>query len=238
VPSPTDSFATAEAFAQLAEDLYRASDVEQAAAAVLRAGSQVVNCCHTSLLLTDRRGRLRAGPATDPIVDTVNCLQIERQLGPAPCVLACRDVVLVPDTVSEDRWPEWVAAAAELGLRSVLALPLATNGGMLGVLELFSIRPYAFQPDEVVKVRTLSGHLAVALQHARQEATLREAMESHKLTGQATGMLMERYRLDADQAFAVLRRCSQDKNLKLQEVAEQLIQTGRLPKGARLPQRV
>jgi GAF domain-containing protein len=235
VTTPPSSVATAAVFAQLAQDLHRISGVEQTAAAVLRAGSQVINCTHAGLVLKGRRDGLRAGPATDKIVDTVNQLQIEQRHGPAADVLAGQDVVLVPDTCVEGRWPEWAGAAAELGLRSLLALPLATNDGVLGVLELFGTEPAAFGPCDVDTAQALCGHLAVALRNARQEETLREAMESHKLIGQAMGILMERYGIDADQAFAVLRRCSQDRNLLMRDLANQLINTGRLPEGTRVP---
>jgi hypothetical protein len=114
-------------------------------------------------------------------------------------------------------------------------LPLATNDGVLGVLELFSTEPAAFGPCDVETAQTLGGHLAVALRNARQEETLRKKMESHKLIGQAMGILMERYGIDADHAFAVLRRCSQDRNVAIRDLANQLIHTGRLPEGARMP---
>lgn len=236
--NPSSSVATAEVFAQLAKDLHQVSCVEQTAAAVLRAGSQVVNCTHAGLVLKGRRGGLRAGPATGKIVDTVNQFQIEQHRGPAPDVLAGQDVVLVGDTCSEGRWPEWAGAAAELGLRSLLALPLATNDGVLGVLELFGTEPAAFAPCDVDTAQALGRHLAVALRNACQEEILREAMEAHKLIGQALGILMERYGIDADQAFAVLRRCSQDRNLLVRDIANQLIHTGRLPEGTRLPLRL
>ncbi|MEU4393893.1 GAF and ANTAR domain-containing protein [Kribbella sp. NPDC023855] len=233
--TPSSSVATAEVFAQLAQDLYQLSGVEQTAAAVLRAGSQVINCTHAGLLLKGRRDKLLAGPTTGKIVDTVNQLQIEQHRGPARDVLVGQHIVLVHDTSTEDRWPEWAGAAADLGLRSLVALPLATHDGVLGVLELFGTERAAFSPCDVETAHALCGHLAVALRNARQEETLREAMESHKLIGQAMGILMERYGIDADQAFAVLRRCSQDRNLLLGDIANQLIHTGRLPEGTRVP---
>jgi hypothetical protein len=113
VTTPPSSVGTAEVIAQLAQDLHRISGTEQTAAVVLRAGSQVIDCSHAGLVLTDDRDRLRAGPATDKIVDAVNYLQVERQLGPAPAVLAA-----------------------------------------------------AFDPDDVVTIQALSGHVTVALRNA------------------------------------------------------------------------
>jgi AmiR/NasT family two-component response regulator len=71
-------------------------------------------------------------------------------------------------------------------------------------------------------------HAAIALARARTEATLWEAIEGRKVIGQAQGILMERFGLTGDQAFAVLRRYSQDSNVKLRDVARKLISTGNL----------
>jgi AmiR/NasT family two-component response regulator len=71
-------------------------------------------------------------------------------------------------------------------------------------------------------------HAAVAVANARSESTLWQAIEARKLIGQAQGILMERFDLTDDQAFAVLRRYSQDNNVKLRDVAQRLIQTRKL----------
>jgi AmiR/NasT family two-component response regulator len=72
-------------------------------------------------------------------------------------------------------------------------------------------------------------HAALALSGAMNEAELNVALDSRKLVGQAQGILMERYGLDEARAFAVLRRYSQDHNLKLRRVAEYLVSHRRLP---------
>jgi GAF domain-containing protein len=99
----------------------------------------------------------------------------------------------------------------------------------LGVLSLLSVNPNAFDRDDIAVGHMLARHAAVAVANATNEQNLRAAIDSRKLVGQAQGILMERYRLDADQAFAVLRRYSQDYNIKLREVAQRLIETRELP---------
>ncbi len=73
------------------------------------------------------------------------------------------------------------------------------------------------------------GHASVALATARNEDSLRQAIDARHVIGQAQGILMERFDLNADQAFSVLRRYSQDKNLKLRAVAEEMIASRVLP---------
>lgn len=61
------------------------------------------------------------------------------------------------------------------------------------------------------------------------EANFERAVESHRLVGQAMGILIERHRIVSDEAFDVLRRTSQDHNVKLREVAQRVIDTGAEP---------
>lgn len=108
-------------------------------------------------------------------------------------------------------------------------VPLATGEQTVGALGLFSDRPAAFDSDDEAIAHVLASHASVALAIARMEASLAQAVDARLLIGQATGILMERYDIDADQAFAVLRRYSQTMNSKLHQVARRLIETRRLP---------
>jgi hypothetical protein len=70
----------------------------------------------------------------------------------------------------------------------------------------------------------------VTVDKVRQtEANLERAVESHRLVGQAMGILIERHRITSEEAFEVLRRASQDHNVKLREVARRVIETGAEP---------
>ena len=101
------------------------------------------------------------------------------------------------------------------------------------MLELFNSEPFAFDDDDIAVAHILARHASVAVGTARQEETLWQAIDARKLIGQAQGILMERFGLDGDRAFAVLQRYSQDNNVKLREVARRLVDTGLLPKGSK-----
>ena len=73
-----------------------------------------------------------------------------------------------------------------------------------------------------------AAHAAVAMAGARQQEHLARAISARDLIGQAKGILMERHRLTADQAFAVLARTSQESNRKLIDVARSVAETGEL----------
>jgi AmiR/NasT family two-component response regulator len=76
---------------------------------------------------------------------------------------------------------------------------------------------------------------AIALAESLRETGLYMGMDGRKLIGQAQGLLMERHGLDATEAFEVLRRYSQDHNIKLRYVAEQLLAARQLPAPDRSP---
>jgi GAF domain-containing protein len=224
-----DDASVADVFARLAIELHEESGVEETVEAVLQFALQAVSCTHAGVALSHRGVRLETVAVTDPVVEKSDQLQLECGAGPSLDVIAERDTVLVPDTMSEPRYPDWSTKVAALGLRSVLSVRLAASGNTLGVLQLFNTEPYAFEPGDDAVAHILARHASVALANARQEASLWQAIDARKLVGQAEGILMERFDIDTDQAFAVLRRYSQDHNIKLRDVAQRLIDTRKLP---------
>jgi GAF domain-containing protein len=220
----------AAAFARLATELHERPGVEQTVEAVLQFALQAVGCTHAGVVLARRGGLSGTAAVTDPVVEQADQLQLERGEGPAvAAVMDGADSVYVADTEIDQRWPAWSLKAAALGLRSMLALRLHANGITLGVLELFHTEPAGFDTDDDAVAHILARHASIAVAVAREEAPLRQAIDARKLVGQAQGILMERFSVDADRAFAILRRYSQDNNVKLRDVAQRLIDTRELP---------
>ena len=159
------------------------------------------------------------------------CLRaLQTETGQGPCLDAAyeHETVRVPDIAQEQRWPRFAARAAEAGVGSMLSFQLYVEADDLGALNLYSHHPDAFD-DESEQVGLLfASHAAVAFADARKLDQLSRAIDSRDLIGQAKGILMERYSIDATQAFRVLTRVSQNTHRKLREVAEDLVRTGRL----------
>ena len=137
--------------------------------------------------------------------------------------------LLIVDTASDPRWPVWGPAVAQLGLHSVLSIHLFTDRRVLGALNLYYESKADFSDDEVEVAKVVAAHASVALAKLRSERDLWRAIDSRHLIGQAQGILMERFKLSPEKSFAVLRRYSQHHNIKLHEVAGELVKTGRLP---------
>jgi GAF domain-containing protein len=221
--------AAAERFAQLALDLHDSGGMEETVGAVVQFALQALDCSHAGVALIVSGGQLQIPAVTDPVVAEIYALQVGGGQGPLAESMREHSIVLVRDTASDDRWPKWAGKVLELGVRSVLDMPLTTAAGTVGVLGLYSTRLDAFGPDDVAIAHILARHASVAVASARHEDNLAQAVDARKLVGQAMGILMERYNLDGDRAFAILRRYSQDTNTKLRTVALQLIETRKLP---------
>ncbi len=158
---------------------------------------------------------------------------MQQELGQGPCLDAIweNEVVRVDDMTSEQRWPAFAQQSAALGVRSMMCFQLFVHGDQLGAMNLYARTPGAFD-DEAEQIGLLfASHAAVALAGAETEQNLRLGMNHRDLVGQAKGILMERHRLTAAQAFAVLARVSQEKNRKLVDIARELADSGAMPGG-------
>jgi GAF domain-containing protein len=168
--------------------------------------------------------------ATDDRAEKADALQLTLRQGPSWSPAECLDTQVINDLADERRWPKWRAQVLELGWRSMLSIRLFTPVRTLGVLNLYADRAGAFAAPEVEELARIFGrHASIALMGAQSSESLRSAVASRHVIGQAQGILMERYQVDSDRAFTVLRRYSQDRNIKLRLIAEQVISTHRLP---------
>ena len=221
---------TAGEFARLAVELYRGHSVAETVESVAAYAAHAVGCDHVSVTAVRRGERAETLAATDPLVERLDRLQVEVGEGPCLAVLAGDRVsALIADTKLDAQWPRWSLRASELGVGSVLSHRLTVDSAAMGALNLFAVRSDAFDEDDRAVADILARHASVAIASAREEANLWRAIDARKRIGQAQGILMERFDLTADQAFAVLRRYSQDHNLKLNEVARRLLETRSLP---------
>jgi len=156
-----------------------------------------------------------------------------------PCLTAYRERHIVQlDVITEhgERWPTFVSLAAELGVDSSLSLPLVVGDVCLGALNLYGQHEQAFNASDRALAELFAAQAAVALANAEVywqtyalTQTLQIAVESRDVIGQAKGILMALHKISAEEAFALLRRTSQEQNTKLRDIAEWLVRTGELP---------
>lgn len=160
--------------------------------------------------------------ATDDIVDRVDAVQYETQQGPCLQAIADQTTVSSQDLSTETRWPDFAHRTAQLGIRSVLAFQLFVHAQDVGALNLYSRAPGAFDAADEQIGLLFASHAAVALAGAQQLSNLHAALATRDLIGQATGILMERYKLSGQAAFQLLVAASQATNTSVRDIAEKL----------------
>jgi GAF domain-containing protein len=174
--------------------------------------------------LSHRNGEVTSHAPTDPGVAELDGIQATLHQGPCVDAIWKAEIVDVPDMAGEGvRWPDFAPRAVELGVSSMLSIRLFTDGNILGALNLHSSRPRAFGPEASTVAELFGAHATIALSGAQHAARLNEALATRDLIGQGKGVLMQRYDIDADQAFGMLVNASQNSNMKLVEVVRWLI---------------
>ena len=219
----------ADAFARLAHELHDQPNLEKTLEKIVESAVTVVGCDYAGLLMTSK-GNQFAINASDPAAEKADKLQIELHEGPGIVAVSEARTTVVHDTATELRWPRWAAGMRDLQLGSVLAVPLWTSQSTLGALNLYACSPRRFDQGALAAAEVLGRHVSIALSSARQEESLWQAIDARTLIGRAQGILMERFALDDQAAFEVLRRHSQNTNTKLNEVARILVSSRTLPK--------
>ena len=222
----------AREMAAMARDLLAQDSVGATLQHITRAATERVPGCDAAgiLLLHGKRVETLA-PTHDLVVESD---RLQERLAEGPCFDAARAstgqrVFRIADfTAEEPRWPAYAAQARELGVGSMMGFLLYTEDEDLGALDLYSHRPGAFTDDSETAGWLLASHAAIAFSSARSHAQMEQAMATRHVIGEAMGILMGSHRLTEEQAFDVLRRYSQEKNVKLREVARRVCEEGRL----------
>lgn len=226
---------SAAEFAEMALAVHTDGSVEQTVERILRFALSAVQCCYAGVSMQRRGKTIETLAMTDPVVAGLDELQSKLGEGPDIDLVSDRVGVLVTDTRVETRWTEWSARAADAGIRSMLGARLYTPTRTVGTLNLYDRAPDHFDIDDQAVAHLMARHAAVALSKAHTAENLWQAIDARKRIGQAQGILMERYDLTENQAFQVLLRYSQDNNMKLRAVADELIDTRSLPGSEQRP---
>ncbi|HJQ00725.1 MAG TPA: GAF and ANTAR domain-containing protein [Jatrophihabitans sp.] len=152
--------------------------------------------------------------------------------GRGPCLeaLATGVPVVVTDMAAESRWQPYPARAAELGARSSISQPLISGEQVIGVLNMYAFKKITPDVGMLARVAQLgdraAGALAVGMRIAEQStenANLRTALTSRSVIDQAIGILMAQQLCTEQEALALLRQASQSRNVKLRDVAAQIV---------------
>ena len=216
--------AIADALAAAASAIHGARTLEETLDAIVHAACEVVpGIDHAGIAACDRDGGVETRAGTARVVWELD--ELRHGLGEGPCSDGCRDdPVVVLEHARGERWPRYVAEAADRGVKAQLSLRLDSDDLGACCLTLYSVGDTV--PSESRHAAELfAAHASIALGHRREHHQLQEAIASHKLIGQAMGIVMERYQIDEERAFQYLARASSTGNIKLRAVAEEVVAT-------------
>jgi len=152
--------------------------------------------------------------------------EVQQRHREGPCLTAAWEekIIHVADLETDDRFPLYRRDALEqTPIRAVMAFQLFIADQTMGALNVYAEQPHAFDQTTKDIGRVFAAHSSVAWNAARREEQFKRALASRDTIGQAKGMIMERYGVNAVQAFDVLRKLSQDSNVPLVQVASELV---------------
>ncbi|OBJ02483.1 response regulator receiver protein [Mycobacterium sp. 1245499.0] len=161
---------------------------------------------------------------------------IQNSAGEGPCLAAAWEhhIMHIADLNAEQRWLRYRRLALErTPIRSILSYELFIDGTSMAALNFYAERPQAFSEDAVEVGAVFATHIALAWSMMRRQDQFRSALASRDIIGQAKGVVMERFNLDAVEAFELLTRVSQKSNIRLIDIAAALIDSEHPLKGHR-----
>jgi GAF domain-containing protein len=168
--------------------------------------------------------------SSDTRASQVDEIQYGHDHGPCLHTLGTGEVVVVDDLAQDDRWDGYQLPALGHGVRSSLSLPLRADGEVIGALNIYASTPRAFGPAEQLVAGRFADEASRALalavrmaERSEMSAHLQSALASRAVIDQALGIIMGQHRCTADEAFEVLRSISQNRNVKLRDIAAEMV---------------
>ena len=233
-PFPSELLTT---FRAMAEILYSGESYEAVYEAMCQSAVEFVDGCDHASLMLRRSGRTRTVAASDDVAREIDA--IEYALGQGPCLDAIDDSEpdqhICSDLTTGSRWPKLAATILErTEVRGMAGFRIRQDGQKVGALNVFSDTPGALTDHSLEQAIMLTAFASVAmaaLDRGEEATTLRRGLESNREIGKAIGLLMAMNDIDDDQAFKMLSKVSQEMNVKLAQVASQVIEHHRT-KGA------
>lgn len=212
--------------AELARATAPPRNVDEVLAGVTAAATEMIPGTDTcGVLLIGKGGKFESLFGTSDLIYQLDALQ--EACGEGPCIQAAVDELIVrtDDFTTERRWPKYSSAVTELGVRSGLSFKLYTGKTTAGALNLFGMQPHAFDGQSEAIGSVLAAHAASAILASRHGEQLVSALNTRDVIGQAKGVIMERFNVDAMRAFEMLRELSQTSNTRLVDIANRVIAT-------------
>jgi GAF domain-containing protein len=223
-------------------DLDPARDLPATLHQAVLTAKQLFDAQAAGIMLTDADGKLRWASASDQRAQTLEDNQEIFAAGPCMQAFTSGKPAVMHDATLERRWGEIALTFVEVQIRSGLSVPVELGGGPIGTLDVYAVDPRAWDDTEVNALKAYAGVVASLLgAAAKAEVTgalaeqLQTALDCRMLVEQAKGALIERERLDEQEAFTHLRRAARSSGRRLADVAREVAAGQPLPRGRTRP---
>jgi transcriptional regulator with GAF, ATPase, and Fis domain len=217
----------ASVFTALADIVHQGSTPKEMYAAICVAATLMVPGCDHASLMICRDGACSTAAVSDPVAHKID--KLEQALGTGPCLDAIEEQTaqIATDLTTAGRWPVLAArVVAETPVRGAMSIRLPVDRALVGALNLFSDSVNAFDNTSVERAIVLAAFATVATNATAQGEDaigLRRGLASNRTIGKAIGMLMVLNDVSEDDAFDILRRTSQDANVKIADIAVEFV---------------
>ena len=222
-PDETDP---ATVFAALSRVIYEGSSFDEIYQHLVDSAPRIVAGCDHASLMVARNGDYVTVAASDDVAHRIGAL--EREEGDGPCVDAIEDEAgqIDADLTVHSSWPMLARRViAESPVRGMAGFRIVVDGRKVGSLNLFSDAPGAFNIG-ADQGAVLAAFASVALQAVTSQQlaeSLRLGLESNREIGKAVGLLMSAHEVGSEAAYQLLKKSSNDMNMKLAEVAREVV---------------
>jgi GAF domain-containing protein len=219
----------ANQLSELARTLQADSDTESVLEDIVCTAIRLIpHAAEASISLVRARRTIESFAASSDLPRDVDAVQSETRQGPCLDAAYTEQIVRVPNLSKEPRWPKFAERAWDLGARSMLSFQLFVEGDNLGALNVYGDDVNVFDEECEQIGLLIAAHAAVAFADSQEIKQLNDALTTRDLIGQAKGILMERHKISAHQAFTLLTTVSANTNIKLIHIAEHLAVSGEL----------
>jgi hypothetical protein len=214
-------------FMSLAEIAREVSTPKELYAAICVAATLTVPGCDHASLMIRRNGVYSTAAVSDATARQIDKFELAQ--GSGPCIAAIEECTaqIQTDLTASSRWPSLASRVlAETPVRGALSVRLPLDRARAGALNLFSDKPNVLNERSVECAVVLGAFATVATDAVAQgedAASLRRGLASSRAIGKAIGMLMVLNDVSDEDAFGLLRRISQETNVKLADVAADIV---------------
>jgi len=140
--------------------------------------------------------------------------------------------IVVKDVIKEKEY-KYKNIAKKEGLCSLLCVPLAARGKVIGVINCYTSKPHDFTETEINVLTTIANEAAVAIENTElmvKSRVIQEELENRKRIERAKGILMKEESLTEEQAYLKLQKYSMDHRKTMREVADAIILSAEIKK--------